>query len=130
MKVKIPDLLKLAIESNDMTLVCKAYTAITGDQIELPKTVINERSIASQTNKFFDDGSIASNDSPRNNPNVAKLYGEPQARTRAPNNVEMKCPYCGTIENISRDLAANYSLNINSIDKPVFKCNLCSMRKS
>jgi hypothetical protein len=120
----------MAIEQNDMSLVEKAYTAITGNKILTPKT---EQTIPNTTtlrppqnntsNLFVDDGSIASNDSPKKNANIAKLYNPPTQRREAAQEVTLQCQ-CGARETVSEYLAAQY---VGS-DPQVFKCQQCLVR--
>lgn len=117
MKVKIPDLLEMAIKNNDMELVSKAYTAITGKTIE----IVNQE--PKSTNGFVDDGSLVPREQIDQNPELQKLYDINQtARRNQPSQVEVACS-CGNSEWISQDRAKYHK----SPGNPPFRCNRCLM---
>jgi hypothetical protein len=120
MKLTIPDLLKIAVETNNMELVAKAYHAITGKIIQVRPM---KHSLQPQfENKFVDDGSIAKKDSIKNNPELAKLYNHPVARRDSSDYLELTCS-CGTTEQVSQDIAAYHHSN----DTP-FRCQRCILQ--
>ena len=120
MKIKIPDLLRMAIEQNDMSLVIKAYQAITGEQIQIPTDNIQKDN--KPKNLFYDDGTLAKKDSPKHNTDIQKLYGEPTQRRDQSVQYELKCS-CGSTELVGESVAAYFSSGDSQ-----FLCQKCILR--
>ena len=135
-KLTIPKLLKLAIETNNMSYVAKAYEAITGVEIIIQKTInidpsnLNSTAVpesisvqgAKPQNKFVDDGTIARSN---NKGELAKLYGNSPVSRRSPyQSASVQCS-CGQSEEVPADLARAYASN----DGPTFKCQRCIVQR-